>query len=748
MKTIKNISRRHLFKGAAKGSFILGASIPTLSMLPKVFAGEDLKETKFIPSVYLEIRKDNTVAVICHRSEMGQGVRTSIPMIVADELGADWAQIEVVQGLGDPKYGNQNTDGSASIRLFYGKLREAGATARYMLTEAAAQVFKVEASQCRVDAGKVLYKNRALSFGELAELASTMKVPEEKQLVYKNKKEFKFIGSEKMANIDGHLIATGKTVFGIDVEKENLHIAIIARPPVMGAHVVSFDASEALKVKGVVKVIKMPDISEPVVYKPLGGVAVLATNTWAAMQGRDKLNIVWSKHKNADYDSAAYFKKMEADIDTVTSTHRTQGDVSASLKRADKVIEHSYYMPNLAHAPMETPAATADWRENKVEVWAATQNPQSAVDSISSQLGIDKAKVDVHVTLLGGAFGRKSKQDFVVEAAFLSREAKVPVKVVWSREDDIKHDYYQACTLQKITAGLNDKKVSAWRHRESGPGIQSIFKKDASGVAFEPNMGMKDVPFDITNVECTSGPGLGHVRYGWMRSVANIGHAFSIGSFVDELADELGIDTHKLWHQLIGADRHIDFTKMGTTPYANHGETLEKYPYDTKRLKATLDKVASMAKWGRSLPKGEGLGISVHRSFVSNTACCVKVSEHDGKIKVDKVWMAIDAGTVINKERVRSQLEGSVIFALSLAFYGEITAKNGVVEQNNFDDYEVLRIDQSPEIEVAILDFDDPLAGGVGEPGVPPITPALCNAIFAATGKRYRKLPLMQYGII
>ncbi|WP_096086836.1 xanthine dehydrogenase family protein molybdopterin-binding subunit [Agaribacterium haliotis] len=746
-KKLENISRRSLILGSAKGSLILSASLPVASLVPQALAGVDGKKPKFAPSVYLEISPDDRVVVICHRSEMGQGVRTSIPMVVADELGANWQQIELVQALGDPKYGSQNTDGSSTMRLFYESLREAGALARHMLTQAAAQLWKISADDISVADGKLRYKNKQASFGELAELASTQQVPDSSTLKYKSKKEFKFIGSDKVANIDGVDIVTGRAEFGIDVQKEGMLIAVIARPPVLGSEPIEVDAEAALKVPGVKKVIKMQAVTEPVAYKPLGGVAVLATNTWAAMQGRDKLTIRWSDSAHAKFDSHKFEKQLEKDLDVVSFTHRQKGDAKTALKQADKRVVREYYVPSLAHAPMETPAAAAHWQQDKVELWSATQNPQSAVDSVASQLGVDKAKVKAHVTLLGGGFGRKSKQDFVVEAAYLSKQVGKPVKVIWTREDDIKHGYYQACNLQRISAGFNDKSMTAWQHQLSGPGIRSIFEAGASGIKFEANLGMKDMPFDVANVECTSGPGDAHVRYGWMRSVGNIGTGFAIGSFVDEAAHELKIDSKQAWLDFIGADRNIDFAKEGTD-FFNYGESLEKYPYNTKRLKATLNKVADMADWGKKLPKGQGMGLSVHRSFVSNTACCVKVSEVDGKIRVDKVWMVIDAGTAVNKERVHSQMEGSVIFSLSLAFYGEITAKNGVVEQDNFDNYPLLRMDQSPEIEVSILDFDDPAAGGVGEPGVPPVAPALCNAIFAATGKRYRRLPLVKHGIV
>ncbi|WP_370978260.1 molybdopterin cofactor-binding domain-containing protein [Agaribacterium sp. ZY112] len=749
MNRIENISRRSLLAGVAKSSLVLSASIPAATMVPRVLAGVNESELLFKPSVYLEIRKDNTVAVICHRSEMGQGVRTSIPMVVADELEADWNQVEVIQAQGDEKYGSQNTDGSSSIRNFYYALREAGATGKQMLEAAAAQLWDVDVKDCKAQNGFVYAGNKKARFGDLAELAATQPVPKKEELSLKEKSDFKFIGNKAIKNVDADVIASGQTVFGIDVELENLHIAFIQRPPVLGATVKKLDSSQALKVPGVVKVIEIPTGQEPLIYKPLGGVAVIATNTWAAMKGREKLKISWSDSPHAVYNSAAYRKQLEADIDIVTETHRTKGDVDTAFANAERQFEQSYYIPDLTHMPMETPAAAAIWhKDGRVEAWAATQNPQAAVDNIVQQLGAKKENVAVNVTLIGGAFGRKSKQDFVVEAALLSKESGLPIKVCWTREDDVKNGYYQACTYQRIRTAIDkDGAISAWRHKDTGPGIRSLFTKGASGIAFESNLGMKDIPFDVPNILSTSGPGPAHVRYGWMRSVSNIGHGFSIGSYVDELARYLGKDTYQFWLEFIGKDRHIDFTKEGAD-YFNYGSDIALFPYDTQRLKACLSKVASMSAWPQTLPKGQGLGISVHRSFCTNVACAVKVVTKGSKIEVEKVWMAMDAGVVVNPERAAAQLEGSVIFALSLAFYGELTAKDGVIEQSNFDDYEQLRIAQCPEIEVAIIENNDSQAGGVGEPGVPPVAPALCNAIFAATGKRYRELPLKNYDIV
>ncbi|WP_020208784.1 xanthine dehydrogenase family protein molybdopterin-binding subunit [Gilvimarinus chinensis] len=750
MSQVKCISRRRWLAGVAKTSLLLGASLPSVGYVPRVLGAEDDKESPeqvFTPSVYLEINVDNRVRIICHRSEMGQGIRTSLAMVVADELNADWSQVKVVQALGDKKYGSQNTDGSNSIRGFYTALREAGATARHMLEHAAAQLWKFEPASCRAREGRVWAGDRSISFGELAQLAATQKVPGKEQLELKTPNKFRFIGNANMGNLDATAMLTGRAVYGIDTVLPEMAVAVIERPPVLGAQPVKYDREAALKIPGVIDVIEMPPLKHPVRFQPLGGVAVVAANTWAAMQGRSKLNVQWSASDNDHFDSAEYAKSLKLDVDKAHRTHRQKGEASQLIENSDSTFTRGYYVPALAHAPMEPPSASADWRADVVEVWAATQNPQAAQKAVADQFGINEAQVKVHVTFLGGGFGRKSKQDFVVEAAYLSKALKRPVKVIWSREDDLLFDYYQAPTYQEITTALSGTEITAWRHREAGPGIQSIFKPDFSGIQFESNMGMRDMPFAVENVLCTSGPGKAHVRYGWLRSVANIGHAFSIGSYVDELAHHLGRDPYHYWLELLGPDRQIDFTEQGTE-YFNYGENLKDYPFDVGRIKGTLRRAADLSDWGQKLPKGQGLGISVHRSFCSNVACVAMAEKNGERARIKKIWMVMDAGTVVNPDRVKAQLEGAAIFGLSLAYYGEITHEKGAAKQNNFDGYRLLRMDETPEIVTELIDIGDPFPGGVGEPGVPPVAPAVCNAFFAATGRRWRELPLRRQEII
>ena len=761
MSQIENVSRRGFLKtlGFGSGALILGVQFSALLPIPKALAqglsslNKGIKNS-FAANVYLTINSDNSVAIVVHRSEMGQGVRTTIPMIVADELEADWQHIQVIQGLGDKKYGSQNTDGSRSIRHFYQPLREAGASARMMLEQAAAKLWHVPANECRAIKNQVHHSksNKIVAFGDLVEIASSLAVPDKSTLVLKSKKDFRFIGKTNVPLVDGKDIVTGNTTFGFDVDLPNMRYAVIARPPVLAGKVKSFNSDKAKKITGVIDIIQLDDLTEPAVFKPLGGIAVIATNTWAAMQGRDALEIEWQDGEHASYNSPTYKQALAKSCDNPTVALRQKGDVSAALKSANKVVTADYFVPQLIHVPMEPPAATAHFHDGVFDIWACTQTPQSAQSTVAQATGVAPEKVNINVTLLGGGFGRKSKPDFVVEAAMLSQKLNVPVKVLWTREDEIRNGYYHAVSYQKLSAGLDEaNKVTAWQHTEAAPTISATFTKGADTLGFEASLGLIDMPYDIANVYCGVGKAPAHTRIGWMRSVTNINQAFAVCSFADELAVASDHDSKEYLLSLIGEDRHIDVNKE-QAEYGNYGETLDKFPVDTARLKNVLSKVSLMANWQASnkgkLANGHALGIAVHRSFVSYVACVVEVSTNaQGKIKLERIYMCVDCGTAVNTERIKSQMEGAAIFGVSLAFYGEVTAKNGVIEQGNFDDYPIARMNGIPPIDVQVITSDAP-PGGVGEPGVPPVAPAICNAIFAATGQRYRELPLNQYGII
>jgi len=746
MSRLEKLSRREFLQktGVASGGLVFAMTLGT----PRGALGADAGSVA--PNVYVNVRDDDVVEIYCHRSEMGQGIRTSLLQVIADELEADWDRVELLQALGDPKYGDQNTDGSTSIRKQFDVLRTAGASAREMLIAAAAMEWGVPASELVARNHAVHHEasGRSAAYGDLVASAAELEVPEE--VTFKDPADYRYIG-KSMDLIDGFEMTTGTAMYGTDTVLPGMLYASIERCPVFGGTAKSVDDAKALKVQGVKQVVRMPEVTSPPAYNPLGGVAVLASNSWSAEQGRKALEIEWDTGLNAEYDSESYRKQLVETSHKDGKTALNRGDVNAAFEKASRVVEADYYAPHLAHAPMEPPAAAANMHEDgSVEIWAATQDPQSVQGTVANLLGIDKSQVKVNVTLLGGAFGRKSKADFSAEAAWLAKQTGKPVKVSWSREDDIRHSYYHSVSAQYLKGALDDEgNAIAWLHRTVFPPIGSTFSAEATGPdSGELGLGMVDNPFAIPNMRLESGDAKAHVRIGWLRSVCNIYHAFAICSFADELAHEAGADPRDYLLRLAGPSREVDPADDGAK-YPNYGQSLDVHPIDTGRFKAVVEKVSAMAGWGRDLPKGHGLGIAVHRSFLSTVGTVAEVRVDDkGKLHVEELWLVIDAGLVVNPDRVIAQMEGAGIFGMSLALHGEITAKDGMIEQGNYDSYPVIRMGETPKaINVHIMEVDAP-PGGVGEPGVPPVAPAIVNAYFAATGKRVRELPLKKAGVV
>lgn len=748
MSHLEKLSRRQFLRqtGIAGGGLVFAMSIGYSSTARPETGGAK----QVSPNVYLNIRDDETVEIYCHRSEMGQGIRTSLPQVIADELEADWDRIKLLQAPGDKKYGDQNTDGSTSIRKQFDLLRTAGATAREMLVAAAAAQWGVPVSECAARNHAVHHgsSGRSASFGELVSSAAELDAPT--NISFKDPADYRYIG-KPMDLIDGFAMTTGQAMYGIDTVQPGMLYASIARPPVVGGTIKSVDATAALNIAGVEKVIRMPDGTSPAFYNPLGGVAVLAQNTWAAQQGQAALKVEWDNGANAVYDSDDYRRQLVDTSHADGNLVLNRGDVNATFGSAERVLEADYYVPHLSHAPMEPPSAAARMTdEGGVEIWAATQDPQSVQNTVSTLLGIEKAQVIVHVTLLGGGFGRKSKADFSAEAAWLARESGKPVKVTWSREEDIQHGFFHAVSAQYLKASQDEEgNTTAWLHRSVFPTIFSTFDAGLSRpVALELGLGLTDNPFAIPNMRIESGDAEAHVRIGWLRSVCNIYHAFAVCGFADELAHLAGADPRDYLLQLAGPPRKLNPSDDGAE-YGNYDQPLEQYPIDTARYAAVVNQVAKMAGWGRDIPKGEGLGIAVHRSFLSTVGVVAHVKvDAAGKLQVKELWFAVDAGLVVNPDRVTAQMEGAGIFGMSLALFGEITAKGGVIIQDNYHNYPVVRLNETPKaIHVHIMEVNAP-PGGVGEPGVPPVAPAIVNAYFAATGKRIRELPLRKAGVV
>ncbi|WP_198780380.1 xanthine dehydrogenase family protein molybdopterin-binding subunit [Shewanella putrefaciens] len=736
---VENVSRRDVLKlfGAVGGGLALGASGLTWS--PMALAQD--KEARL--NLFIAIGEDDKVYLTCHRSEMGQGIRTGILQVLAEELEADWDKIVPIQGLADKRYASQNTDGSRSIRENYDRMRQMGAMARTMLEQAAAARWQVPVSEVHTASHKVLHakSGRSAKFGELALAASEQPVPAVESLTFKEVKDFKQIGASRQI-VDMDAMLSGKAVYGYDIQVDNMLYASIMRPPVLGSDVASLDDTAARKVAGVVDVYRLPTPKGAPAFQALGGVAVIATNSWSALEGRKALKVTWTQADNNQHDSSLYLKSLVERVQQSGKVVRQVGDEVKNWPEAN-TLKAVYTVPYLIHSSIEPPVATAHVTEKGCEIWASTQTPQSTQQNVAAALGMEEEAIKVNVTLLGGGFGRKSKPDFSVEAALLSKQFKRPIKVSWSREDEIQNGYYHAISAQSYQALFDaNNKPTALLARTGFPSISSTF---AEGVEYpsggELDLGFVDVPFALPHLRYEAVKAQAHSRIGWMRSVCNIQHGFSVGSFVDEMAHRSQVSCFEMWRSLLGEARRETFSDQGFK-YGNYGEELSRHPVDVGRYLGVIDAVEKAQAKAPKAGKNQGWGFAVHRSFVSFVAVAmlVEVSE-DKQLKVLQAIAAIDAGTIVNPDRVKAQTEGAIIFGLSLALMGEITYKEGKVQQSNFHDYPLLRLPQTPDMEIIIIESDAPPAG-VGEPGVPPVAPSLTNAIFAATGQRIRDLPV------
>lgn len=747
------LSRRHFLAGTAAGSLLLmgkGSATPAFADPNRV----DVES--FAPDLFVSINTDGRVDILAHRSEMGTGIRTGLPRVLADELEADWEQVHIVQAKGDKNLGDQNTDGSNSIRFFFQTMRTAGAIARTMLETAAAQQWGVDVSTCFADTHQIIHRDsdRRIGFGALIEIARTLEVPAVDKLRLKPREKWKYIGKDApLVDLDD--IVTGKAIYGIDARLDNQLFAVIARPPVVGGRVKSFDATAARKLPGVVEIVPLPRYRGLPEFQQLGGIAVCATSTWSAWQGRDALTIEWDDGPNGSYDSQTFAKALKATAARPGTLLRAAGDTEAALEDANRVIQANYSVPHLAHASMETTCAVADvktdnsGRVTTCHILAATQNPQAVQEAVGRAMRMRGEDVLVNVTLLGSGFGRKSKPDYCVEAARLSRELKRPVHVTWTREDDLRHDYFHAISAIHCEGAVNDKgQITAWLQRAVYPSIEALTKRrNKMPAAWEAEMGHTDLPYDVPNLRLEVGRARSHVRTGWLRSVCHIQQNFAVGCFIDELAHAAGQDPFEFVLTALGDDRQLDMAALGLK---NRDADPRVYPYDIGRLKNVLRRAAHNAAWQRNsnLPRGQGLGIACCRSFLGYTAHVVEVEvSPQGQLSIPRVWCSLDSGTIVSPDRVHAQVEGAAIMAASHARWGEVTFQNGRAQQSNFDDFQVARMKDAPRDIVVDIVESTAAPAGVGETGVASFTPALCNAIFAATGKRIRDLPLKHHDL-
>lgn len=704
--TTNTIDRRNFLKTGAGigGGLLIGFMLPARAgRLEKIF-GSPAGAITFAPNAFLRIGSDNSIKILLAHAEMGQGIWTTLSMMLAEELDADWKNIQVEHAPPAKEYfhtawGMQLTGGSSTTWSEFDRYRKAGATARLLLTAAAAAKWKVPPTACKTANGFVTHGNKKLSYGELAESAAALKPPAEIPL--RPKEQWKYIG-KPMRRLDAPVKVNGKAVFGIDVQVDNMKIAVVAHPPVMGSKVRSFDAGKAKQVAGVVDVVEIPT-----------GVAVIADNTWAAIQGRKALQVDWELSANVSVQSATQFDEFKKLAAGEGKQVAKAGDAAAAMQQAVKTTTADYTMPYLAHAAMEPLNCTVRITADKCDIWTGTQMPGGDQAAAAKILGFKPEQVSVTTTFLGGAFGRRAtmNSDFVSEAVHIAKASGKTVKMIWTREDDTQGGYYRPSMLHRVKAGIGSNGLPlAWQHIIVG---QALPGDDGNGSA----EGISDSQYikAIPNYHISQhAPPLGITTL-WLRSVGHTHTAFAMECMMDELAALAGQDPVEYRRQLLK---------------------------DHPRSLGALNLAAQKAGWGKPLPPGHFHGVAVHESFRSYCAQVAEISiGQDGFVKVHKITAAIDCGIAVNPDGVAAQIESGVNYALSAALYGAITFKNGVVEQSNFHNYRVLRLNESPaEIETHIVESTEQM-GGVGEPGFPPVAPAVANAIFAATGKRVRQMP-------
>jgi len=717
---IENLSRRSFLKtaGLATGGLVIGIAIPTQTMAH----GKKIEQAAFNPNAFIHIQENGDTLIYCGRCEMGQGISTALPAAVADELEADWSRVTVKQGDADEKYGPQATGGSASIRRMFIPMREAGAAAKLMLIAAAAKVWNIPAEQCIAKNHFVINSNnqQKLSYGELASLAANITVPEKPAL--KAKSEYNYIGKALPRHDQGEVVV-GKRIYGVDTKIPGLKYAAITHCPVFGGKLKSVEKSAALAMKGVSAVVEIPRFDVP--YGSIGGVAVVADNNWTAQQALKKLKIEWDLGENQSYDTQAYKAQLVKNVESPAQVATERGDLTAAFASAKQKHSATYTGGHLSHSPMEPNASVVYVEKDKCEVWAATQAPAAIQDVLSKYLKREPKDIIVHVTMAGGAFGRKFKCDYVHEAAVISEKTGSPIQLTWSREEDMRTGYYHSISAQHIEASLdNNGNVSGWLHRIAFPPIDSLFNPATDRPSKGDVSAADDYPFGLANYRSEIGEAKAHTRIGWYRAVYAIFYGFSFSSMADELAYKAGKDPLTFLNNLYDANEIVEQKEQ------------------VKRSKNILALAAEKSGYHQraNLPKGQGIGLAIHYSFQSYVAMAVRVESDGDNIKVLQVDCVIDCGQVLNKDGATAQMEGAVVMGMSLALSTEVTFRNGAVVNSNFHNYPVMRISDMPHVNVHIVESDIKPTG-LGEPGVAPFAPALANAVFAASGKRYRDLP-------
>ena len=720
--------RAFLVRASAAGAgLIIGVRLPESLLI----AQEEKKKPAPNPFVaYIHVKPTGQISLIVAKSEMGQGIRTGLAMCLAEEAEVDWNMVSIEQADTRPDlYPHLGTGGSGSTMENFDPLRQAGATVRGLMITAAATRWKVPRRQCRASKGTVVHSasSRRATYGELVDAASKLPIPPAKNLELKDPSDFQLIG-HATPRVDIPSKSNGSAQFGIDVRVPDMLYAVVARCPTFGGKPASFDAAKAKGMPGVRDVFEIPGMSADMFTA--GGVVVVADSTWQAMQARDALQVTWDRGAAVSETTDQVREALRTAANKPGKRFRNDGDVDAALARATQKIEAVYEFPFLAHATMEPMNITVHARGQDCEIWAPTQSPDWVQRTAAHVLGLSSEQVIVHTTLMGGGFGRRYMADFPAEGAQIAKIVGKPVQLVWTREDDMTHDFYRPAACHRMRGAVDASgHPTAWAHTMATTSIRGYWDPKADPGRQEIG-GAREMPYAIPNVRLDYNPVASAVPRAWWRSVENSFNGFAVECFIDELAAAAGKDP-------------VLFRKSLLARPANWKPRSDDDP-DPARLRGVLELAAEKSGWSKPLPKGRGRGIASYSSFGSYFAEVVEVTVSDKSFKVDRIVAAVDCGITVNPESVRSQAEGAMIFGLSAALKNQITIRNGAVEQTNFDGYDPIRINEAPPIEVHIVNSKED-CGGMGEPGVPPLAPAVANAVFAASGKRLRRLPF-QFG--
>ncbi len=721
------LSRRSVLRSglAAGAALLIGFDV-----FPRKAKADEKKAAVNPVKAWMRMEADGKVTLIYSKSEMGQGISSALPMILADELELEWKDIQVEHAPSSADYGDQGTGGSGSITGMWMPVRQAGAAAREMLISAAAKKWSVDPGSCNARSGAVWHGNQKFGYAELVEAAAQLPVPDLTKVKLKNPEDFRIIGTVVQRK-DIPSKTDGSAQFGLDVRVPGMAYAMVARCPVFGGKVKSFDASQTKALKGVQDVFEIDAVSEGV--HSCGGVVVVADSTYIAMKGRKLLHMEWDLGPAAGESSETLRKQMRRLVDSSMKVIVNQGEAESVISRAPvaKKVECDYELPFQAHATMEPMNCTVHIEKDRAEAWAPTQSPEQTAQMIAQVSGLSPDKIKVHTTLMGGAFGRRYQGDFALEAAQVAKHTGKPVQLIWSREDDMTHDFYRPASYHRLSGAVDENgKIAGWRHKSTSTSINEWFDPKASPDASELGCTLQ-MPYLATNYKLEYLPAASAVPRAWWRSVEASVIGFVMESYVDELAHAAGKDPYEFRMANLGPDRMV-----------KHATDAEERPLDIARFRNVLETVAKNGDWGKAMPAGQGRGIAVHYSFHSYVANLVEVEVQNKALQVKRVVSAVDIGTPVSPDGIRAQVESAIVYGLTAALKSQITILNGRAEQSNFDKFATLSMKETPIIEVHIVP-SNVAPTGIGEPGLPPTAPALANAIFMATGKRIRKLPIL-----